>query len=135
MKTSPERMKRALIIQTLVATEAKSASLCWTLRYVSVIIVCGVEVPNAPDLFTTAKTMILSHGSATSASSPSMPTFASAIVRAADLAAQKNQRPRLRETQRTTRPTTFQSSGVQYITKCADAMLDLVAVLAGTGPT
>ena len=126
-------MNKALIIQTLVATEAKSASICWTLRVAFVIMACGVEVPNAPDLFPTAKTVILSQGSVTSASSQSMPTFASAIVRAADLTIQKSLRPRSRTMLRATRPTISQSSGVQYITKCADAMLDLVAVLAGIG--
>ena len=97
--------------------------------------VSGMEVPNALDLFPTAKTVIPSQGSVTSASSQSMPTFASAIVLAAYLTIQKNLHPRSHRMVQANRPTIFQLSGVRCITKCADAMLDLAAVLAGTGPT
>ena len=117
VKTSPERMKKALIIQTLVATEAKSASLCWTLRVVLVIMVGGMEVPNAPDLFPTAKTVIPSQGSVTSASGQSMPTFASAIVRAADLTIQKKLRPRSHTMLQAARPTIYSSRAAPNISR------------------
>ena len=112
---------------------AKSASSCWTLRVVLVIMVSGTEVHNAPDLSPTAKTVILSQGSVSSASSQSMPTFASAIVLAADLTIQKNLHPRSLTMLQANRPIIFRLSGVRYITKCADAMLDLAPVLAGIG--
>ncbi len=94
----------------------------------------GVEALNAPDLSPTVQTMILNQGSVNFASSQKTPTFASAIVSAADFKILKNLFPRPLAMLQVDRPITFHTSDVPFITTRVDAMPDLAPELVDTGP-